>query len=178
MYKYVSKTKYRFGICISIGVRQLKFISLRLFECSFPVSFFLDSRIQEAWLQSRGVPRKRKDTYFDPKLIGGSTNFWEDGGGCCCRLSRLICSPSLFRSGKRDLVDSKKMGLSGNFSDEEGGGRTRHPPSKTANETCDECLCGKFSPPRSTNIIYLSEWQISTCSQWVDAAWYTGSTSK
>ena len=30
------------------------------------------------------------------------------------------------------------------FSDEEGGGRTRHPPSKTANEFCDECLCGKF----------------------------------
>ena len=87
MYKYVSKTKYRFGICISIGVRQLKFISLRLFECSFPVSFFLESRIQEASLQSRGVfrnnawkasaARKRKDTSFDPKLIviGGSTNF-------------------------------------------------------------------------------------------------------
>ena len=40
MYTHVSKTKYRFGIFISIGVRQLKFISLSVFECSFQVSFF------------------------------------------------------------------------------------------------------------------------------------------
>ena len=58
MYKYVSKTKYRFRfLCISIGVRQFKIISLSLFECSFQVSLFLDSQIQEAPIQSRRVLR-------------------------------------------------------------------------------------------------------------------------
>ena len=53
------KTKYRFGSFISIGVRQLKFISLSLFECSF-LSFFLDSRIQEAPIQRRRVFRNNE----------------------------------------------------------------------------------------------------------------------
>ena len=120
MYKYVSKTKYRFGICISIGVRQLKFISLSLFVMSVLSKFLFFSILEFRKLHYRAaesfetmhgepVPRENGKTHLSipNSSIGGSTNFWEEGGGGGVLqplLSRLICPPSWFRSGKRDLV--------------------------------------------------------------------------
>ena len=167
-------------VCLSV---LSKFLFFPRFSNSG--SFTTEPRSLSKQCMKNQCPRKRKEKSFDPELIGGSTRLRRRGGGCCCSLSWLICPPSWFQVRKAGLGATLKNGskwpFSGNFSDEEGGGggRTRHPPSKTANETCDECLCGKFSPPRSTKIIIYR--QISTCrssSQWVDAAWYTGSTSK
>ena len=115
MYKYVSKTKYRFGICNSIVDHSCSSIEIYFFECSFQVSFFLDSRIQEASLQSRvdfrnnamkaSAPRKRKDTSFDPKLIGGSTNVLEDGGGGGVVVQPLLTNLSTV------MISVRKAGL-------------------------------------------------------------------
>ena len=53
----------------------MKFISFHAesFDMFFPSFFFLDSLVQEAPIHSRSKQSaKRKDTYFDPKLVGGS----------------------------------------------------------------------------------------------------------
>ena len=195
MYKYVSKTHHRFGISISTGVRQLKFISLSLFERSFQVSFFfLDSRIQEAPIQSHRVfrnnackaraPRKRKDTSFHPKVIGGSTNIWEGGGGGGVAASLVHnhdfslesgtwCNPKKVQNGPF-LVISLTRG---------GGGAppatlSLKPPMKPVTNVYAETfplrvvqkwfiyLIGRFHQFRHVLICEVD------AAQWIDAAWY------
>ena len=91
MYKSC-KTKFRFGICISTGVRQLKFISLSLFECSFHVFFSRFSNsgsshtdweprsLSKQCMQSQCPAKTERHIFRSQSHIGWSTHIWEGGG--------------------------------------------------------------------------------------------------
>ena len=159
-----------FGICISIGVRQLKFISLSLFECSFQVSFFsrfsnsgsshTEPRSLSKQCMQRQCPEKTERHIFRSQTHRRIYKFFRrgEGGGL---LQPLLTYFSVRKAGLGATPQkmAKKLPFSGNVSDQgQGGGEPPPPPSKTANETCDECLCGKFSPPSSTIMIFLPDW--------------------
>ena len=127
MYKYVSKTKYRFGICISIGVRQFKFISLSLFECSFQVSFF--SRFSNSGsftTEPRSLSKQCMESQCPAKterrIFRSQTH--RRGGGVL--LQPLLTNLSTIMISVRKAGLGAKWPFSGNFSDEEGRGP--HPP--------------------------------------------------
>ena len=74
------------------------------------------------------MPAKRKDTYFGPKLIGGSRR-----GGVRPLLANL--SAVMIRSEKRGLGSALQMAYLVNFPTKRGGATPVTLPPKSANET-------------------------------------------
>ena len=92
-----------FGICISIGVRQLKFISLSLFECSFQVSFFsrfsnsgsshTEPRSLSKQCMQRQCPEKTERHIFRSQTHRRIYKFFRRGeGGVVAASLDLFCS--------------------------------------------------------------------------------------